>query len=52
MKRFLRKARRVRELVMFAVFLWKIAKFIYEHVYLTVICRLLWLRANVRQLPA
>lgn len=51
MKRFLRKARRVRELVMLGIFLWKIAKFIYEHVFPTVI----WLRLlqpHVRQLPA
>ncbi|MET4841920.1 hypothetical protein ABIF62_002415 [Bradyrhizobium japonicum] len=49
MKRFLRKARRVRELVMLGVFLWKIAKFIYEHVFPAVI----WSRrAHVRQLSA
>ncbi|MGY2988699.1 hypothetical protein [Bradyrhizobium sp. USDA 4508] len=38
MKRYLRKARQVRELVMLGIFLWKIAKFIYEYVILTVIC--------------
>ena len=52
MKKFLRKTRQVRELVALGVLLWRIAKFVYEHVYLTVICFHTPSFFHVRQLQA